>query len=111
MKIFIRVFIILTLILYVAPSFAQYRGGYHGGYHHGGHGTSWSFSLGLGPWWGVPYYWGPPVYYSPPPVYVVPSQPPPINYWYYCQNPQGYYPYINSCPGGWMKVVPEQQPR
>ena len=23
---------------------------------------------------------------------------------------QGYYPYINSCPGGWMKVVPETAP-
>jgi hypothetical protein len=27
-------------------------------------------------------------------------------YWYYCQNPQGYYPDVNNCPGGWMKVVP-----
>ena len=32
------------------------------------------------------------------------------DYWYYCQNPQGYYPYVNSCPGGWMKVVPQPPP-
>ena len=28
-------------------------------------------------------------------------------YWYYCQDPKGYYPYIAECPGGWMTVVPE----
>jgi hypothetical protein len=27
-------------------------------------------------------------------------------YWYYCKDPQGYYPYVKQCPGGWMKVVP-----
>ena len=32
------------------------------------------------------------------------------SYWYYCENPQGYYPYVKSCPGGWMKVVPETAP-
>jgi hypothetical protein len=37
------------------------------------------------------------------PVYVEPEQ---TYYWYYCSNPEGYYPYIKSCPGGWAKVVP-----
>lgn len=32
------------------------------------------------------------------------------DYWYYCQNPEGYYPYVKSCPGGWMKVVPDTVP-
>jgi hypothetical protein len=32
------------------------------------------------------------------------------DYWYYCQDPQGYYPYIKSCPGGWMQVVPDTAP-
>ncbi len=55
---------------------------------------------------------------SPPPVVVVPQQPQVYaqqnqqesGYWYYCQNPQGYYPYIKSCPDGWLKVVPETVP-
>lgn len=37
-----------------------------------------------------------------PPVYSEPDQ----FYWYYCQDPQGYYPYVKSCPGGWTRVVP-----
>ena len=45
----------------------------------------------------------PPVVESPPPVYL----PPRPQYWYYCQNPQGYYPYVNQCPGGWLEVVPQ----
>jgi hypothetical protein len=24
--------------------------------------------------------------------------------WYYCHNPDGFYPSIKSCPGGWQKV-------
>ena len=49
-----------------------------------------------------------PVVVQPPPpapVYVQPTADP--NYWYYCENPRGYYPYIGQCPGGWMKVVPQ----
>ena len=120
--------------VYVGGSFGKgyhgHRGdrhvrGYHGFRHvHGrwaGHRHSW------GPRWGVhfnwrgPVWWGPwPApfgYYSPPPVIV--QQQPPVyvqpepeatDYWYYCQNPQGYYPYIRSCPGGWMRVVPETTP-
>lgn len=65
--------------------------------------------------YGYPYY--PPVYAYPPAV-VVPSTPPvyiqqetqPIpaqtNYWYYCKNPDGYYPYIKDCPAGWLPVSP-----
>ena len=26
--------------------------------------------------------------------------------WYYCNNPAGYYPYINSCRGPWQPVTP-----
>ncbi len=89
------------------------------GFHHGGRvgfrgGVFIGVPLwwGLGPWWGAPY----PVYTAPPtvveqapPVYVQPEPQPP-QYWYYCQNPQGYYPYIQQCPGGWMTVVPPAVP-
>ncbi len=47
----------------------------------------------------------PPVYVQPGPAAEAPPQ-----YWYYCQNPQGYYPYIKQCPQGWMKVVPPSAP-
>lgn len=96
----------------------HYRGGHYGGGHyrggrHSGNRFYWGGSIWLGP--GYPYGWGYPYpYYAGPPV-VIQQQPPVYlqreqpesNYWYYCQNPQGYYPYVNSCPGGWMKVVPE----
>jgi peptidoglycan-associated lipoprotein len=97
-------------------------GGRHGGGHHGYYGgwrggpfyRGW---YGFGPWWGYPYaypYYYPygypyspypsyPNAYTEPPAYNEPEQP---SYWCYCQDPQGYYPYVASCPGGWMRVVP-----
>jgi len=50
-----------------------------------------------------------PVDAEPQPEYVQQPQYDP-NYWYYCENPRGYYPYVSECPGGWMKVVPQQAP-
>jgi hypothetical protein len=47
----------------------------------------------------------PPVYVQPAPqVYVQPplSQ----TYWYYCDDPPGYYPYVQQCPKGWRQVNP-----
>ena len=73
---------------------------------------------GWGPgWWGpaypypYPYYASPPVVVQQQPeVYVEPQQQQEApSYWYYCQKPQGYYPYVKQCPGGWMKVVPSPQ--
>jgi len=40
---------------------------------------------------------------APPPVVVVPAPPPPPvvqaapQFWYWCDNPQGYYPYVQAC--------------
>jgi len=63
-----------------------------------------------------PYYTYPPVVTAPSrsPVYIQ-QQPEPklaqpkTNYWYYCQYPQGYYPHIKECPGGWTQVAPQPQ--
>ncbi len=48
--------------------------------------------------------------YAPPPTYVERGtdygEPGDPRYWYYCQDPAGYYPYVNSCPGGWQRVMP-----
>ncbi len=68
-------------------------------------------AVGVGvPLWDpyYPYYYAPPpVVYAPPPVvvapapaYVAPQQPS----WYYCDNPQGYYPYVSTCSTGWRQV-------
>lgn len=61
----------------------------------------------------TPYYPGFPFYYSPP--VVVEREPQPYiqqhqYYWYFCQNPEGYWPYIRECPGGWLQVVPQTTP-
>jgi hypothetical protein len=72
--------------------------------------------LGLGvgvpvwyPWgYAYPYpaYSPPVVAESAPPAYIEQDTPSP-QYWYYCQSPQGYYPYVSACPGGWLQVVPQ----
>jgi hypothetical protein len=86
--------------------------------HHHGH-VHTTIGIGFGfwdPWWGFPpaYY---PAYY-PSSVVVVPYSPPVYiekdeqeasasNWWYYCANPRGYYPYVNECTVGWQKVSPQ----
>jgi hypothetical protein len=107
-------------------------GGYRGGefHDHDGHGYGgWrgGFGIYLGPGWD-PWWWGPYAYpapyyypsypsyqyYTPPvviqqaPVYSqqVPEQQQEVAYWYYCQDPPGYYPYVRQCPRGWTRVVP-----
>ncbi len=53
-----------------------------------------------------PVYSPPVVVESSPPVYAQPEQ----QYWYYCRDSQGYYPYVKECPGGWMQVAPQLTP-
>jgi hypothetical protein len=75
-----------------------------------------SIVVPLGPYWGPyygePYPYYPPVVVTPPQVYVepapqTPNPPPPApSYWYYCEEPQGYYPYVQQCPNGWRPVAP-----
>jgi len=113
MKKLIRISVIIVALLMACTTPSQARGGGHG---HGGWG--WGPALGLGLFglglWEIsqPHY-----YYSyPAPVvqqpiqeiYVqpAPQQPATNGYWYYCQSPEGYYPYVKQCPRGWMKVVP-----
>lgn len=51
-------------------------------------------------------YQPPVVMVEQPPVAVVPPAPAPgaPQYWYYCPNPQGYYPYVADCSTPWQKV-------
>jgi hypothetical protein len=66
---------------------------------------------GFGPAWRYDPFWAPAYVYTPPPVVV--EGPPMVyierqpSYWYYCQDPQGYYPSVEQCPGGWVQVAPQ----
>lgn len=105
------------------------RGGYsYGGHRHGG--GYFSGSVYIGPGWGYwdpffyPYYYPYPAYpyYYAPPTVVTPQEPQEYispetrsdgeeaGYWYFCRKPEGYYPYVERCPSGWMKVVPNTTP-
>ncbi|MDY0039547.1 MAG: hypothetical protein RBS57_04495 [Desulforhabdus sp.] len=73
----------------------------------------WGFAWAFAPYWGwgypYSYYYGygAPAVIEQSPVYVEPAPQPAEAYsWYYCQNPRGYYPYVEHCPGGWTKVPP-----
>ncbi len=73
-----------------------------------------------GPYYYPPYYPYSPYPYYPPAVVTVPATPPiyiereddsaatggTSAYWYYCADPQGYYPDVRECPGGWRAVSP-----
>ena len=118
----------LTLILAVCLSLACFSGAmadWHGGGFHGGGGWHGGWYGGwrggfygwYGPWYpfGYPYYYpyAYPYYYPytyPPPAdpsaaVSVPSEPQ-QSYWYYCKDSKAYYPYVTSCPDGWIPVVP-----
>ena len=104
-KIFGCSVLIALVFLLASPIPSQARGGH----------VVFGANIWLGPgywgpgwWWGSPYYYAaPPVVMQPAPTYAQPAPPPQEpSYWYYCQNPQGYYPYVQQCPHGWMKVVP-----
>jgi hypothetical protein len=84
------------------------RGYWHQGWHDGRRGWWW---VAGGLW----YYYPAPVYPYPdpyrPPVVIVqnPSAPPaagpaPTQFWYYCEKPSGYYPYVPTCPTAWREV-------
>lgn len=86
--------------------FDRWRGGrwFHG--PHGGR-DGWWWVLG-GEW----YFYPQPIYpypdpYVPPAVAMpapAPGAAPAPQTWYYCANPQGYYPYVSQCPQPWQAV-------
>jgi hypothetical protein len=115
--------------------YGGYRGGY--GYYRGYRGGYYGGGVYFGgPWWGWPGYYPyyPSYYYPPypapysypydssftvapstPPVFIekqppaAPSAPTGDGSWYYCRDPQGYYPYVRTCNGNW-EPVPAQPP-
>jgi hypothetical protein len=116
--------LVCILLLALVASSAASAHGFRGSFHHS--------HARVGVFVGVPlagaYYYGPRYYYPPPyyyypsaPIALAPASPPvyveqadqqtsaqlPANYWYYCNNPQGYYPTVKECPAGWQRVAPQ----
>jgi len=111
------------------------HGYYRGGHGHGRVGVGvyvgpgWGWGPGWGPGW-YPYgpYYAPgyyPGYYPAPAVVAAPpAEPPqyieqgsdgnptvtdgssPNAWWYHCARPEGYFPYVKECPGGWQREQP-----
>lgn len=128
---FVRPVMALLLLLGVlvcGNAWAAPGGRGHGGYGHGGHGHSrtyfglsigaplyWGGGPGYGPGWYGPGWYGDPYWGPPRTVLVRPAAP--VVYvergataaavWYFCNNPQGYYPYVKQCTGAW-RTVPSQ---
>lgn len=115
----------LQQIVFILSVFGLWAGYAHAdGGHHGRSHTSVGVYVGV-PWgYPRPFYYPPPFYYPSPyyypqPVIVVPAPQPPIyveqapaynadQYWYFCQQSNAYYPQVNQCPAGWVRVPPRQ---
>ena len=105
--------LVLLPVLALAASPALADGGHHS---HGRASVGFYFGAPWGPWVAPPpYYYPAPVYYPPrvivvpppqPPVYIEQSPPDASNYWYYCQQSGAYYPQVQQCPAGWIRVPP-----
>ena len=89
----------------------DYNAWRHGYWYHGCRNGRYAW------WWyggGTWYPYAKPIYpypnpYIPPTIIVqqpppVQSVPPPSQAWYYCPNPQGYYPYVPQCAYPWQAV-------
>ena len=103
--------VVVLLLAHSVPGEAHFREGI------------WIGPWGPG-WWGPSYPYAPYAYpypYAAAPV-VIQQEPqeyiqqpaaqpqPQQQYWYYCTDPQGYYPRVKSCPNGWLRVVPTTGP-
>jgi hypothetical protein len=129
----------LGLLGLASAGAAQANGGWRGHGHGHGHYFRPYVVVGAPAfWWGRPFGWGlpypiwyaPPVYGYAPPVYgygppqaavVVPapaptvyiersaSAPPAAGWWYFCESAGRYYPNVESCPEGWVKVPPRPE--
>jgi hypothetical protein len=93
---------------------AERRVWYGGRWEHGWHDNRFA-------WWRVAdggwYFYPTPIYpyptYVPPAIIVQQAPPmptglPPSQFWYYCDSPPGYYPYVAACNGPWREVPATQ---
>jgi len=126
--------LVIILIESIPASSAWARVGHCGGHHFGGFGLGLGYGLGYGGYWPYyggygyggywPYYGGywpydggygyggygggyPPVTYIQQEDGAQAATESQTNYWHYCSNPEGYYPYVKKCPDGWLPVAPQ----
>ncbi len=117
-----KLIVVVAVLLFVGIGSSWAGGRFYGGV---------GVYVGPGPYWGGPYYgrpffpgpyWYPGPYYPPTQVIVVPPPEPMVyiekdyapaepakdtkNYWYFCRESNGYYPYVSECPRGWQRVDP-----
>ena len=85
-------------------------GGFRGGFRGAFGGPRVYFGIGAplyDPFWpgyyAYPYPPPYPEYYAPPPYE---AAPPAAQTWYYCDDPQGYYPNVQACNHAWQPVAP-----
>ena len=98
-----------------------HHGGFHGrpGYWHTGYWHNGWYGGRYGWWWvaGGSWYWyNAPVYpypgavsevyVTPPAAVAAPPAAPAPQMWYYCDNPAGYYPYVQTCGQPFRPVAP-----
>lgn len=128
----------LMASLALASSVASAHPPGHGGGHGGWRGNVGIYFGSPYPFYPYPYAAYPyPYVYSPPPVIVTQSPQPQVyieqdsstaqtpaqttppaasgsnngqGYWYYCEQSDGYYPYVKECPAGWKQVTPSPPP-
>lgn len=96
-------------------------GGYYPGYYGAGIYSPGVWSPGFYNYrsynYWDPFFMRPPIYAPPimtvpvrPPVYIQREElkvsQPQAGYWYYCQNPAGYYPTVKNCSRDWILVPP-----
>ena len=101
---------VLLAVLFLASTsaFGHGRGRVHFGVHFGFPLFPYHYYPAYPP--AVVYHHYPaPVVSGPPPVYVERDQPA-DQWWYYCEQTRGYYPYVKECPGGWKRVPPAPPP-
>lgn len=78
---------------------------YHGVHEHF---DGWWWVVGLN-WFWYPAFVDPyPDYYLPPAVVAEPELR--RRYWYYCELPAGYYPYVTRCEVPWTRVLATPPP-
>lgn len=81
------------------------EGRWYHGYHDHHHGWWWIVGGGWF-WFSAPIY-PYPDFYVPPGVI---ATAPPAQYWYWCDAPAGYYPYVTACTVPWKLVAATPPP-
>ena len=89
--------------VFIGPGFGPWYNPWP--YAYGPYGYGYPYGYPYGPY---PYYYDAPAFAPAAPSQYVerePVQAAPAS-WYYCSDPQGYYPYVQQCRTSWQRVSP-----